>query len=346
VHIDESGRHIYNPLALLGPDNNQLDGLSPTMAFSGVISATLSNNGRLPVVKPIGDITEGNEPFLTLAAIPYTRLEPGSSYLKPLLDVQALNSSLSSAFAGILSLLVSEQMLRPVNDSIRGSFQYSEHRLHVEKIPAIVITTLLLSCFILALGMLCVLPSNVVPTNPNSIGGTATIVGPIPELRFLSQTTFEKIVIDTTSQDFKSIIFTAGVKNQRDQKFNIVSTSAQPERRPRSDIKEAKFNCWCPFTLRTWVRASTIALCLGMITALELLQRKSDRSDGFMKTVSSTNVQLWATVLPALALTGLALLYSSIYTNTSILAPYHALTKKTGEAAKPKIWVAHQFLPS
>jgi hypothetical protein len=92
------------------------------------------------------------------------------------------------------------------------------------------------------------------------------------------------------------------------------------------------------------VRASTIALCLGMIIALELLQRKSDRSEGFMKTASSTNVQLWATVLPALALTGLALLYSSIYTNTSVLAPYHALTKKTGEAAKRSI--ATEYLGS
>jgi hypothetical protein len=74
-----------------------------------------------------------------------------------------------------------------------------------------------------------------------------------------------------------------------------------------------------------------------MIVPLEILQRKSDRSDGIMDATSGVGTQLWAIVLLAPALTGLALLYSSIYTNVTLFAPYHALTSKTEATANRNI---------
>jgi hypothetical protein len=56
-----------------------------------------------------------------------------------------------------------------------------------------------------------------------------------------------------------------------------------------------------------------------------------------MDATSGVGIQLWATVRPALALTGLALLYSSIYTNIALLAPYHPLTSKTEATANRSI---------
>jgi hypothetical protein len=336
VRIDENGKQHYDSPLSSGPQERQINGLVPTLALFGVLNAYLSNS-RLPVVRPIGNITENNEPFLTLAAIPYTKFTPGSPYFKPLLDVGALNASVSSTFAGILSLLVTEQMLQPSNQSIQGDIQYSEFRLHVKKIPSIIITTFFFICFVLAVGMLFVSAHNIVPTNPNSIGGTAMIMGPISGMKPLSETSLAKVSQSLKGREFRSTVSTPGA---RTDEFSIISTPTVRKIQPGSTdtkSKPAESIGWNPITLRMWVRVSAALLCLGIIVGLELLQRQSDRFNGIIKTTPSKNTQLWATIVPAFALTGVALLYSSIYTDTSVLAPYHALASKSGAPAKRSI---------
>lgn len=341
VHVAEDGQQDFEPQATSEVQGARINGFDATQAFSQIINATLSSNNRAASVQPSGDITEGNQPFLAVAAIPYTRSNPGSSYLRPLLDIQALNSSVASAFAGTLSLIVSEHMLRPDSDRLTGSLQYPEDRLHVEKAPSLIIAVLLLSCAGMALVMLFISPSSVVPINPNNIGGTAALIGPSSEIEDLSRTSFKETSNALDGRAFKSTFET---QDQEAGQFRIIATSTTQKQRPKSSDEATESKDWCPFTLQMWVRAAAIFVCLAIIVALEILQRKSDRSSGFMDAKAGENVQLWSTVVPALLLTGLALLYSSIYTNIAVLAPYHALAGTKGAIAKRSI--ATEYLGS
>lgn len=321
-----------------------------------MVNASQTSNVGLPWIQPAGDITEANIPFLTIAAIPFTRYKPGSSYLKPLLDVSNLQTSITTTFAGVLSLLVSQQMLQPAADNITGNLRYVEDRLHAQKTPSVVITVLLLFCLSLTIILILILPTKVTPTNPNSISGMARIIGPVPEMRVFGQMSLKRAKENICDQDFKSVRTVPEHLRQQNYTFNIISSAAARNEAPEKNEKakdnknskseetaeskherEPKAKSWCPYTLRAWVRASSITLCLAIIVTLELLQQKSDRSNGLVAIRSRGSGQFWATVVPATALTGLTLLYSSIYFNVALLAPYHLLATKSGTTAKRSI---------
>jgi preprotein translocase subunit SecG len=76
---------------------------------------------------------------------------------------------------------------------------------------------------------------------------------------------------------------------------------------------------------------------LATIVTLELLQQKSDHSNGLLAIMSRESGQFLVTVIPAAALTGLTLLYSSIYFNIALLAPYHHFARESGTTAKRSI---------
>jgi hypothetical protein len=233
-------------------------------------------------------------------------------------------------------LIVSEHILSPNNDSIKGSLQYSETRLHAVKIPAVVIATLLLVCSGFTLGVLFFSPGHVVPVNPNSLGGMAAIIGPISEIETFSRLPSRKL--HTNSRTERSNPRSRLPKLKANKAVGSGSSERlQQKKQLKSSKKETESKNRYLFTLHAWVRTLAIVLCLWMIVALEILQKKSDRSDGIMDATSGVGTQLWATVRPALALTGLAVLYSSIYTNIALLAPYHALTTKTEATANRSI---------
>jgi hypothetical protein len=233
----------------------------------------------LPWVQPSGDITEANIPFLTIAAIPFTKSKPGSSYLKPLFDVSNLQTSVTTAFAGIPSLLVSQEMLRPAADNINGNLRYVEDRLHAQKTPSIVITVLLLFCLSLTMILILILPTKVIPTNPNSISGMATILGPVPEMRVFGQMSLKRAEENICRQDLQSVRAVPEHLRQQNYTLNIISSAAAKNETPEKNEKakdnkngksketaeskherEPKAKTWCPYTLRVWVRASSTAL--------------------------------------------------------------------------------------
>ena len=56
-----------------------------------------------------------------------------------------------------------------------------------------------------------------------------------------------------------------------------------------------------------------------------------------MDISASESSRFWMSTIPALAMTGMALLFSSIHFNTTILSPYHALACDEGASTKRSI---------
>ncbi|KAF2134561.1 hypothetical protein P153DRAFT_380376 [Dothidotthia symphoricarpi CBS 119687] len=339
VHVDEAGQHRYEYPTSSGHTNFQLDNLDPTTVFAYVVNA--SRNAPLPWVEPSGNITEGNFAFLTLAAISFTKSNPGNSYLKPLLDVQTLSNSVSNTFAGIFSLLVYDQMLRPQRDYIQGNSHYSEDRLHVKKLPTVMIVVMFLLCLISTTILLFVKPVDVVTYDPNSIVGIATTLGPIQVANILDQPHFKSAIQALKGHKLYSTTPASRHSRVHGTRFDIiVDPSFQDEELNVNNGGSGypkRSAWWCPFTLNIWVRVVAILLCLATTVVLEILQRNSDHSHGFAEVTLTGNGHFWVTVVPALWMTGIALLYSSIHFNIALLAPYHTLTSKSGATARRSI---------
>jgi hypothetical protein len=315
----------------------------PVLDANMMFSYIVNGSSGTPWSRPTGNVTERDYPFFTLAAIPFTDSNSGGSYLKPFLNVETLNSSISDTFSGAFAILVSDRMLRAHNSSIKGNLEYLEDRLHVGKTPAVVICGLLLSCVALVAILVLTHTPNVVPANPNSIAGIATILSGTQEKHLFEQTSFETTRRGLKYYDFSSTApaSSRARQNKNGNKFDIV---AHPnfehrilEHSTESEKVVEKDRWWSPFTLQSWVKISALALCLAFIIALEILQRNSDRRDGLMDMPASDASRFWMSTIPALAMTGMALLFSSIHFNTTLLSPYHALACDKGASSKRSI---------
>jgi hypothetical protein len=269
--------------------------------------------------------------------------DPGGSYLKLFLDTGILNSSLSDTFSGAFAILVSDRMLRGHNSSIKCSLTYSEDRLHVGKMPTITICSLILSCVVLVTILVLLHAPSIVPANPNCIAGIATILGEIREKHLFEQSCFRATRRGFKDHEFSSTVpaFSYTGPIEVGYKFDII---AHPNIEPKllhhgTELKglTEKTYWWSPFTLKSWVKTSAVALCSALIIALEVLQRNSDRSMGLMDMSMSDTGRFWMSTISALIMTGVALLYSSIHFNTVLLSPYHALAHEKGASTKQSI---------
>jgi hypothetical protein len=317
--------------------DRSLQDLDPNQVFRYISNA--SAGAGVPWFKPIGNISEDNQWFLTLAATPLTIGHPGDSYLKHFIDIDVLNKSISDMFTGAFSMVVGQQMLRSDNTTIRGTLQYFDNRIRVQKTPTIAITTILLLCLGSTVVLMWILPINVVPCNPNSIMGVAASLNRVEREHLFQEGAFEEVVQKLKGYSFHStapssqsfdVIYTPVNRNW---KLNISN-----KRRGTQQLEHLQEAAqWCPLTLHTWVRISAIALCLATIVTLEALQMTTERSKGLLSLSANASGLFWLTVIPAFVLTGIALLHSSIHFNIALLSPYHAIAARSGASSKRSI---------
>jgi hypothetical protein len=335
--MDSTGKQLYST-----PRYGEII-QQPSSDANKIFSYIVNGSSGAPWFRPTGNVTERDYPFFTLTAIPIMGSDTGGSYLKPFLDTAILNSSLSDTFSGAFAILVTERMLRRHNSSIKGSLEYSKDRLHVAKTPAIAICSLLLSCVTLVTILILLHTPSIVPANPNCIVGIATILGEIREKHLFKQSCFRTTRRGLKNHDFSSTV-TASSRTgpvEVGHKFDII---VHPNIQPKplqlgteSSRPREKTYWWSPFTLRSWVKTSAVALCSALIIALEVLQRNSDRSMGLMDMSTSDTDRFWMSTIPALVMTGVVLLYSSMHFNTVLLSPYHALAYEKGASTKQSI---------
>jgi hypothetical protein len=345
VQIDAATRkQHYNGSPLLRPNDFQIRGLDAIALLSYFITA----HGSLPTIERSNNMTEANFPFLTLAAIPYTQEHPGAPYLDPLLDLQALNTTITDTFSGLFSLLVSQEMLRPEESPIQGKIRYVGIRLHVNRIPAIVVAVNLLACSLMITILIFFRPVDVVPGNPNSIGGLARIISFGRNMHLFDHANFKVLLDHLETYKFRSTFSGVVDANAQTTCFSITASQRGEKHGVSAGaeiLKPAKrTKRWRPLTLRSEVRALAVILCAATIGILEVLQTLSNRSDGFVEVLDGSNGRLWTSVFPAIYLTGIALLFSSMFFNYSLLTPYQAL--KVGKGATADRSVQTEYLGS
>jgi hypothetical protein len=330
-------QHFSEPSATLREDTS-LQHLDASTLLTYILNGSDAIN--LPWSKPIGEISEYKVPFLVLASLPYNVGNPGSPTLKPLLDPDVFNTSISETFAGAASMIIALQMFSPQNTTIFGSLRYQESRLHATKMPTITIVVILSLCLLSTVILMWISPANVVPHNPNSIAGIAAILSSVRHTDMFRHKSFEDLSTHLRKHEFSS--------KSRANGFDIVAHLLNPDEDEQDNRRKSGNNVtiakrWVPLTLQSWVKVSAIVLCLTVIIILEVLQQISNRSEGFLKMPSDGSGLFWITVVPAAALTGISLLYSSIHFNVGLISPYYILDQP---GAKAKHTLATNYLGS
>lgn len=183
-----------------------MDGFDTNRLFSYILDKTKTDSS---VTQP-PDTTVSNISFLRTASLPTTSTNTEIPYLEPLLDVETLIESIQSAYYGIATLVVSEQMMRPDVQNITGTAYNVQQRLLVNLVSTITIVVLLATCTTIALGVLFFRSNDIVPRDPNSIEGIALLLNSSPELKAVFERNFRQLPEILGDEKFVSASSTAG----------------------------------------------------------------------------------------------------------------------------------------
>ncbi|KAI0466084.1 hypothetical protein F4859DRAFT_498785 [Xylaria cf. heliscus] len=249
-----------------------------------------------------------------------------------------LIDSATAAFNGIAAQLIHKYMMKPSNTTSSGSLLYQEDRLWVRGLSV----GFMGASFILLAGLSTVLlffrPWNVVPSDPGSIGATALILAESSVLRGLlsglGAASSRRIKDKLSPYSFRSVISlgpqaTFTVAPTEHGKPTIYQeapddSSSQPQR------------WWVPSAVKWWFQLIAILLPLIIIAVLEVIQRLSDRHNGFvdLDTDGFAVSHGLSTYVPAVVAFVVASMFSSMQLAVCILAPWMALHRGSAPASR------------
>lgn len=289
-----------------------------------VNSSILAN---LPPTSTLGnDITVNNVPFLRLATMPILNDNSSVAYLEPLLDEVILINQVRQAFNGIAALAVYKHMLNIQNNSITGTITYEKNMIRVNLGTAAPMISLLLACSGAAslLIPLTMRSRNIVPRDPNSIGGIALLLHYSRDLSsMLANATLEQ-----SRQFLKDETFASRESMSPYARFTIVRENLHSNDLAAKEMSSPRMVlAWKPTILESWARLLVVLFAMTLIAALEVIQRISDRPDGITLIPGGDAAHYGSTLIPALVMWSVGALYSSLHFNTTLLSPYHKLQK-------------------
>ncbi|KAJ3562498.1 hypothetical protein NPX13_g8549 [Xylaria arbuscula] len=254
------------------------------------------------------------------------------------MDYDKLISSATDAFKGISAELISNQMMKLSKSSVSGSILYQEDRLWVRALSV----GFMAGAFLLLAGLTAVLlifrPRNVVPSDPGSIGATALILAESSALRSLlsglGAARTREVKQKLSSYHFRSVIAPGPQKT-----FTVVPTEhGQPtdSKGTRDDSPAQSEHWWVPSAARLWFQLLAITLPLIIIAVLEVIQRLSDKNNGFVDLGSGgfATTHGFATYIPAVVAFIVATMFTSMQLAVCILSPWLALHRGSAPASR------------
>ncbi|KAI0535917.1 hypothetical protein GGR58DRAFT_514997 [Xylaria digitata] len=253
------------------------------------------------------------------------------------MEPQRLISSATDAFNGIAAQLINKHMMKPSNTTASGSILYQENRLWVRGLSV----GFMAASFILLAGLSIVVlifrPWNVVPSDPGSIGATALILAESSALRSLlsglGAARTRQIGQKLSFYNFRSVVSPGPQKT-----FTVVPTEHEkpkadqesPDDSPKSE------HWWVPAAVRVWFQLAAITLPLILIAILEVIQRLSDRHNGFVDLGPNgfATTHGFATYIPAVVAFIVSTMFASMQLAVCILAPWLALHRGSAPASQ------------
>lgn len=302
-----------------GAANSTLAGFSAWNATN--VFAQSSISAEVLFEDTINDDTiSGSSAIFTLMAL--TR---GSQDINTLINPDVMTSAAQDTYQGIMSQYA-HQVLRGTDpeDVEEGKVTREERRLRVNDVSVWTMASASGLLFLFCIALIFIAPRAVVPRDPSSIAAIATLLTRSTELNRLLRRqgapTYQNQKSALAGFEFGTAIATTDSGNTS---FKIVTSEGEPDgpnTEPSVDIK-----WWLPITATIPVIILTVALPLGIIVALELIQRDSDNNNGFYTVADDKWTEVYSHYIPGIVMLILATLINMLDFNIALFAPWNNL---------------------
>ncbi|KAJ5803209.1 uncharacterized protein N7503_005659 [Penicillium pulvis] len=247
-------------------------------------------------------------------------------------DGVLLNAS-TSYFRAVSAQLVHQGLISQSQSASRGSAVVSENRVVMTQLPLRAMEACLILVIMFVITMIVLVPSaQLSPFNPTSISSVAAILSNSKVLR--------KILCGSSAMPLKRLSHLLQRRRYYTEPtpggFCIAAVGDETKR--HSDSNDTNLNTkkpqWSPLP-NIMVRVVVFIVVALLIVALETLLHVSQTNNGLADVSSSDESihYLW-TMIPALIMVTIGLLFGSMDFNTRCLAPYVSLKHKTGASSQ------------
>ncbi|KIW97988.1 uncharacterized protein Z519_01572 [Cladophialophora bantiana CBS 173.52] len=304
-----------------GASNSTLSGFSNWNATIVLTQASIA--AQVLFGDTINDDTiSDSSAIFTLMAL--TR---GSQNIDTLINPDAMISAAQDTSKGLLSQYA-HQVLRAADDADvdGGKVTRQERRLRVNDVSVWTMASASGLLFFFCVALIFIAPRAVVPRDPSSIAAMATMLTRSTELNRLLRKQGAPSYANQKSAlagfEFGTAIATT---DSGTRSFKIVTSEGEPDEpttKPTMDIK-----WWVPITATFPFLTLTLILPLGLIVALELIQRHSDDHNGFYTVADDKWTEIYSHYIPGLVMLILAAFVNMLDFNVALFTPWNNLAE-------------------
>ncbi|KAI1319490.1 hypothetical protein F5Y16DRAFT_390811 [Xylariaceae sp. FL0255] len=257
------------------------------------------------------------------------------------MDPAKLISSGTEAFTGIATQLIHDYMLSSSNATSDASVVFSQNRLWVRTLSVGFMAAIFLLLSGISAALLFIRPWDVVPSDPGSIGATALILAESSYLRSLLSGLGAAGATDIRHRvlpyHFRSTL-TPGLHST----FAVEPVEygqAMADKKGPEEISTPRANqWWTPPAVKIWFYIVAIVISVILIAVLEVIQRISDRNNGFIDVASTqygfATTHALATYVPSLVAFIVVSLFHGMRLAVCILVPWLALHRGSATASR------------
>ena len=245
-------------------------------------------------------------------------------------DAEALRKGAQDVYAGVLTQWAKDNIMTPTNTPVQASMHYIENRLHVRE-SAVVTMIVGLGLIVLLTALLVLLrPSARAPNGSGPLQQLAQVLSVNHPLdRILSGAKFpQSAVVKRLLEPFN---LDGGARETADcrpilEGHPVPPTVTNAHEKAEISTEPSEWGHWYrPVFGRRGVVALVVAFPIILIIILEVLQRLSDKHDGFITcgpdTASGFSTDVWTHYLPTLVLVLVATCYDALENCVLTLSP-------------------------
>lgn len=314
---------------LVEPIKDTPQSLLSELSSTALYNAVMANL----VVKPITQASKMSEDINAMFEVmgPLVGRSPDNSTLGQFLNTTFMAEKAQLVFTGIASQLVRQDFMDTVNSTRTGTISYQENKLWANKIPTVVLSAIFALLALSSILLQFLKPWNVVPRAPDTIFSNIAILNDSSNLKgSLDATGFaptSAIEEKLRQRSFKSRFDTSG--------FQVDELSTNGQGLDTNQMTQIPvLTPWRPFIVTIPAIFVLTAIPLGIIVALEVIQRLSDRSQGFISVDNRSGSSYGMAFIPAMVVTIFALLEGSLSSNSAIIAAFWRLNAGNSPARR------------
>ncbi|OCT46426.1 hypothetical protein CLCR_01041 [Cladophialophora carrionii] len=263
----------------------------------------------------------------------------GAGY-EALLDEATMIAAAETVFRYVAVQIVKKNLMQESQLPLVGQAYYDQERLQMNDVSLWCMIAGFAFMTLLVAFLLLKRDRDVVPRDPGSIISAPLVLRNSKVfhtiLKGSSASSMDQLLVN-----LRTTTFTTTTKPSQDnpaEKQFVLSANGSTNIVPRTG-SDSELGWWKPLAAHRAFILATLGMPLVIVTALEILQHKSDSDSGIgaVSDVESLSSKILTRYLPALVMLLVASLFDSLDFTIAVLAPYVAMKIKTRSSKFPRL---------